>query len=460
MPPEDSLTRPFRNRNFVLVWTGQAVSSLGNSMYVVALAWSVYQLTGSPGRMSVVLIVNMVPRILLSMTGGALADRVSRRSMLIIGDLTACLLTGLLALLFGIGDESYWLIALTSFGLGVVSAFFDPAYRSIYRDVLSLEEQQAGISVANATSSVTSIVGPAIGGIVFAIGGAQACFLANAASFGLAGVASVLASIPREKVAYATTLTGDTLAGIALVLRTRWLRTVLSLDLLANFVCIAPLNVLLPAIVKQAGGSSALLGVTMGVQATSTAASALLVGKYGRRLPRGPATYGFIATVGVGVALLAAGDLQPLLIVVASLIVGIGFAFNTLVGVMIQEHTPPRFLARVWAAATVVSLTMMPLGYAVTGLLAEAAGVAAVLLGGGALLALITVGVALLLHGKLPGLPDHPELGVVYADGLDNGPVERPADRPVPSDELDSAGFTDGLLRPRGSGESDSQQVR
>jgi MFS family permease len=407
---QTSLTQPFRSRNFVLIWTGQTISSLGNAMYVVALAWSVYDLTGSPADMSVVLILNMIPRLVLTLVGGALADRLPRRSILLVGDVAAGLLTLLLVVLVQGDGASFWLIALASFGLGVVSAFFDPAYRSIYRNILPIEEQQAAVSVANATINLTSIVGPALSGVIFAVGGAGVCFGVNSLSFFLSALCTRFVAIPHQPVEIATTIWSDVRAGIGFVLRTRWLRTTLLLDMLANLVCIAPLNVLLPAIVKLSGGGSEFLGLAMGIQAASTALSSLLVGKYGRYLPRGPAVYGLIAVAGLGVAMLAGGQRQSWLIPLAALIIGLGFAFNTVAFTLIQEHAPERYLSRVWGVATVASLGLMPIGYAVTGVLAELAGVPAVLLGGGGTLVVITLVMAMISRWSLPGLPNYPTL--------------------------------------------------
>ena len=82
-PHRSEMLSPLRNANFVLLWIGQSVSSIGNGMYTITLAWVVYSLTHSASNMSIVLIANIIPQLALILFGGVLADRVQRRLVIL-----------------------------------------------------------------------------------------------------------------------------------------------------------------------------------------------------------------------------------------------------------------------------------------------------------------------------------------------------------------------------------------
>lgn len=396
-----SLLRPFRNRNFRLIWAGQTVSNIGDSMYNVAFAWAVYQLTGSPADMGLVLLLNMIPRLVLTVFGGALADRLSRRLIVLVGDVVAGLVVAALALASYLDATSTAMFAAAAFCLGLVTAFFDPAYRPLYRNILDVEDQQAAAAVVSSTQNATQIAGPLLAGLLFATGGATVSFAVNAATFLFSAACTAFVAIPKGSVGYSGTLFQDVRSGLRYVTRTGWLRTTLLLSLLANFVALAPLHVLLPAVVKDAGGGSRTLGVAVALQAVTAGLFTLLVGKYGHRVPRGVAIYTLIAAMGVGVAVLSDGKTYPALIMAAMVLTGIGFSFNTVEVTMLQELIPEHYLSRVYSIAVITSLALMPIGYAVVGVLAQVIGVGTVLLVGGGALAVVTAGVALISRGRL-----------------------------------------------------------
>src|ERR1700678_3789206 len=88
---------PLRNRNFVFLWLGQTVSSIGNGMYTITLAWSVYSSTGSSSDMGLVLAANVVPNLAFTLFGGVLADRLQRKTIIVWTNLASTAVTAGLA---------------------------------------------------------------------------------------------------------------------------------------------------------------------------------------------------------------------------------------------------------------------------------------------------------------------------------------------------------------------------
>lgn len=397
------LLRPLRHRGFLLIWVGQAVSSLGNSMYAVTIAWEVYHQTGSSAAMGLVLAAAVAPQLILTLFGGALADRLSRRTVILVCDLAAALITGALTAATAGHGASTAVFAAAAFALGVVSSFFGPAYSPIYVNVLPAEDQQAALAIRGATESITSIVGPALAGAVFAFGGAVAGFGFDAGSFVVSAVCTALVSIPAERVEFSGTLLDDIKAGLRFVVGTGWLRTLALVSLLANLVCVAPLYVLLPGVVKEAGAGSGLYGTAVAVQAVAMAVFSLVVGKYAHLVPRGVSVYLLAAVTGGGVALLGEGVGHSWLILPSMVLIGFGFAFNVVESLLLQENTPATHLSRVYSVLIVTSYALNPVGFAGAGVLARSIGFKAVLLGGGLLLVVGALSGGFATRWSLPG---------------------------------------------------------
>jgi MFS family permease len=417
------MPRPFRNRAFRLVWFGQAVSSLGNAMYRVTIAWTVYRVTGSTADMGLVLAANMIPQLLLTLLGGSLADRLPRRSVIMVCDLTAGLVTLGLTVASLRHSTTTPERVVASFALGVVTSFFGPAYSPIYRDVLPVEDQQAVSAIRSVTSSCTSIIGPMLAGLVFAFGSAAVGFGVDAATFAFSAVCTLLARVPGGRAKYSGAMGADIRAGLRMVLETGWLRVLILLSLLANLVCVAPLAVLLPAVVEQAHGGGSLLGVATAVQTASTALFAILAGKYAHRVPSGAAVFGLLAVSGLGIVLLGLGVGHPLLILPGLAVAGFGFSFNVIESALIQEHVPAGFLSRVYSVTLVTSFALAPVGYAAAGALARSVGSGAVLCWGGAILAAVCLAWGVCARWRLSGLTTASPQEVAAAPAADLSPA-------------------------------------
>lgn len=397
------LSRPLRNRNFRLFWLGQGISLLGNAMYRVTLAWSVYRLTGSTADMGLTLAANIIPMLALSLYGGVLADRLSRRTVLLACDCAAAIVTGALAYLTLAGRSSVAFLVAASFALGVVSAFFGPAHNPLLRNILPTGDQQAAAAIFTATNSIVTITGPLLASLIFALWSPAGGFAVDAATFVFSVLCTLSLSITPEKVRYSGTAASEVRDGLTVVLRTTWLRITILLSVIANLVCVGPLYVLLPEVILKAGGNGQLLGVVTAVQAGATTVFALLAGKYAHRAPRGVTVYGLVITTGAGVALLGAGSHRYWMILASMAVIGLGFAFNVIETAMIQELIPQRYLARVYSVNVVASFALAPIGYAGSGALANLVGFEPVLIGGGLILAGCALASALATRWRLTG---------------------------------------------------------
>jgi MFS family permease len=124
-------TRALQDHRFAWFWAGQTISSLGDRAFATALAVVVYQLTGSSLAMGLFLTAQMVPTLIFTLFGGVIADRFSRRLVLLCADASRVLIVFAIALLAWLHLLQLWHLFVLAVLFGCALAFFNPAYRAI-----------------------------------------------------------------------------------------------------------------------------------------------------------------------------------------------------------------------------------------------------------------------------------------------------------------------------------------
>jgi len=139
-----------RERNFRLLWLGQATSAFGSSLVPVALAFAVIDLTGSPSALGLVLSAGLVSRVCLLLLGGVIADRLPRQHVMIAADALRATTQGVVATLLLTGTAQIWelLVLFALFGAG--DAFFSPASTGLVPETVS----PAGLQQANSLMGI------------------------------------------------------------------------------------------------------------------------------------------------------------------------------------------------------------------------------------------------------------------------------------------------------------------
>src|SRR5690242_14798406 len=146
-PAPQKLPHPLKTRNFILWWTGATLSLLGDQFYVVALPWVVLQLTGSAVVMGMVAMCAGIPRALLMLMGGAVADRMSARKLLMTTAACRAVLVGAIACLLWKGDLAIWHMYLLATGFGIADAFAMPSAPAMMRSLVEPQQLPAANSV-------------------------------------------------------------------------------------------------------------------------------------------------------------------------------------------------------------------------------------------------------------------------------------------------------------------------
>jgi MFS family permease len=366
----------------------------------VAEAWLVYRLTGSALLLGTVAFASQIPVFLLAPIGGALADRLDRRKILICTQSSMMLLTFMLAWLTLSHRVHIWQVVMLAALTGVVNAIDLPARQAFVVDMVSRADLVNAIALNSSMFNGARIVGPALAGIVVAAIGEGWCFFANGMSF-IAVIAGLgLMKIDRPRLAIEGSPLENIIEGFKFVAQSGPVRALMVLLGLVSFTAM-PYAVLMPLFAdKILHGGAQALGLLMGCSGVGALAGALTLAM--RKTLKGLSIWVAASCAGFGVALLLF-SFSRLLWLSAALLVPAGFCMmiqmassNTL----IQSMVPDRLRGRVMSVYAMTFMGMAPLGALLAGSLAHKLG-APMTVGIGGVVAIVGAG---LFGLKLPAL--------------------------------------------------------
>ncbi len=184
-----------RNKNFRQLWLGQVVSQLGDWFNTIALYTIILNLTGSGRDVGLLLVARFVPSFIFGPVSGVIADRFSRRSIMIISDVLRALVV--LGFLFVRRADQLWVIYVLTVAQLALSTFFEPAKTAVIPSVVSDRELVPANAITSVTWSVMLTLGAAIGGIVTGRLGTNAAFIIDALTFVLSALLIARVRIPK-----------------------------------------------------------------------------------------------------------------------------------------------------------------------------------------------------------------------------------------------------------------------
>jgi MFS family permease len=434
--------RPFGSGQYRLLVVALAASLLSAGAWIVAAAWQVIELGGSPVDLSIVAVGASLGLVLAVLVGGVVADRVPQRRILLVVEAARAVVFTVAGVLAVSGTIDVVHLAVLSFVLGVADGFFYPAYSAWLPALLPADQLLAANGVEGVLRPVAqNAAGPALASVLIAVQAPWLAFLTVAVLqlVAIVGLAVMRTTAVRRDLADAEThalrqMFTDFRDGFRYLLRTRWLFATLAFSILLVLVVIGPIEVLIPFAVRdQAGGGAGEFALVLASFGIGGAVGSLLVASF--RLPRRYLTLMIIAW-GFGCIPLAVIGVTPWLwvMVVATFIVGFLFDGASVVwGTLLQRRVPPAMLGRVSSLDFFVSLALMPISMAVAGPVGEWLGLAPAFLIAGLvppLLAIVTLAFARLGQDELA----HP-LDAAVEEGVVTGPAaaagfEPPVDEP------------------------------
>jgi MFS family permease len=372
---------PLRQRPIVALVAAEIVSSLGSSMTFLALPWFVLSTTGSATRMGVVLAAELVPVAVLGIPSGSVVSRLGARRTMVLSDLARAPLLAAIPLLHALGLLSFPLLLVLVALVGVFIAPYFSSQRLVLPELVGDDEHvvaQAN-AVVEGAQRMTSLLGPALAGLLIASFSAPTVLYVDAATF-LVAFVLISVFVPSRPPLPATDDSRGVLAGIRFVLHDRLLRVLGLTALIANGLSqmlVAGLTVLA---YEDFGGSSRVAGAFFAAfGAGAVAGSVVAVRAVGRF---DPLRLGAASFTALTLPVFALAFELPVAGVVAALVLSSFFGplVNApLIGV-ITTRTPEALRAKVMTAVLTTAMLAGPLGLLVAGPLLEAWGPQAVFL--------------------------------------------------------------------------------
>ena len=404
-----SLLQPLRLRDFRLIFSGESISLLGDQFHFIALAVLALQLTGSGLALGTVLMAAAIPRAVFMVVGGAMSDRVSPRSLMLVSNALRAVVVAGVAVLVLTGNAELWQLYVLAFIFGVVDAFFHPALNTIVPMVVSERLLPPANALVQIVQQLSTLIGPAIAGIMVAAVQTGPAFAIDAASFVVAAAAISLVRGGRRVAPHADDLQGSPqgeslLKNIRSGMSYAWsdppVRSLILLTAAFNFAFTGPISVGLPvlALDRYEGGPAAFGFIVAGFGAGALG-GAILAGSL-RHVPRlGLVTLVIAAGLGVGLALLGNAP-NVFLAIAAATGIGLGAGFiNVRVIAWLQARTPETMRGRVMSLLMLGGVGLAPISLAISGAIIDLGQVTLVFSVAGAIV------VAAAIFGLYAGVP-------------------------------------------------------
>ncbi len=377
---------PLAGRAYRLLWIGQSVSSAGDALVQVALVFAILHIGGTASDIGYVVAVQMVTRVVFILAGGVWADRLRRQFVMLTADILRAMVQAALAVLLFTGQAHVLELGAGAALYGAAQAFFGPASAGLVPETVPTDQLQQDNALMGFSRSFLSVGGPAVAGLLIAVFGPGLVFALDAATFVVSAASLGLLRLAPRSLPRRSSFRADLAVGWHELAMRPWYWLNLIAHALWNFA-IPAYSVLGPVIAAaRLGGASA-----WGIISASWAAGAVVGGVIALRArPRRPLVVGNLALVLGALPMLAlARPLGTWEIGIAAAFGSAGMIFlNTVWTATMQELIPDQVRSRVDSYDWLISLVVMPAGFAIVGPLAAGAGDAVTLVGAAAVLAI------------------------------------------------------------------------
>jgi MFS family permease len=360
---------------FRLLFWGQALSIIGDRVTFVAMPFAVLAAGGGTKEVGLVAAATAAPFLVFSLVAGVWADRIDRRTIMIVSDVARMLCQALAGALLIAGVAEPWHLALIALAYGSADAFFAPAMYGLLPQIVSTAHLQSANALRGLSMSAGMVIGPAMAGVLVAVVGAGGALLADSLTFAVS--VACLWRLKPSTVERAEAGEPDFLTGLRdgwREVRARsWVWAML-LGLAVYHVVVLPSVFVLGPVLseRELGGAGAWALITVGFGTGSIAGQVLLL----RFRPSRPVFVSAACLIGAScqAAIIGSGLPVPAIAALEALTAVCVQFYFTLWETSIQEQVPERAVSRVGSYDLLVSTGLLPVGAVVVGPIAEAAG--------------------------------------------------------------------------------------
>jgi predicted MFS family arabinose efflux permease len=362
---------------FRLLFTGHALSMVGDRITFVALPFAVLSIGGGVGEVGLVITATTLPFALFSLLGGVWADRLPRHRVMLVSDLVRMVSQALSAFLLLSGSAEVWHLAALGVVFGASDAFFMPALTGLMPALVPPERLQEANAMRALVLSFGMVTGPAIAGVLVATIGPGGAIAIDAATFAASSVAlarlrpGALARLEADRTA---SMLADLRAGFAEIRRRAWVQGFLVVLFVYSVAVLPAIFVLGPVLAEEEmGGVGAWAIITAAFGAGSVVGDLLIL----RFKPSRPLLWAGLGFTVASCQALVIGSGLPVG-VIAGLEAVTGVAVSAGFGLWettLQEQIPEHAISRVASVDHLVSIGLMPIGLLLAGPLAALIGI-------------------------------------------------------------------------------------
>jgi predicted MFS family arabinose efflux permease len=384
--------RALGNRDFRVYYAGNLVAQIGSWMQTVSQSWLVLQLTDSPFLLGLIATLQSGPILLLAVFTGVLADRLTRRNILMVTQSVHGALALALGVLVWTGHVRYGYVAVMAVIWGIMSAFDQPARQSFVMELVGRQDVTSAVGMNSASFNAARIIGPAVAGVLIGRVGLFMGFMLNALAFAVSITALTRVPARPPSPRASTTILEQTVEGLTYAARTPAVRFVLTLQVVVSF-CVFNFSVYVPLLARNVLGlGSEGFGLLMASLGVGAVAAGLSLGAIGSRRPAPNLIAAAAAAACAGLTGLAVvRSVAP----AAVLLAAVGFAGTIAMAgcnTSLQLMAPDALRGRMMSLYTLLSSGIFPLGAFVVGSLSQTWGVSVAFAVNGAV-GLATLGV-------------------------------------------------------------------
>ncbi len=364
------------NKNFVLLWAGQIVSSIGNSIQYIAMMWWImthFSDKESGIVMGLMFTFSVIPMAVIGPFAGVLNDRMSRKSIVILSDFLRGLLILWMAYLAYTNALTAFLIYLISAMMGIGGAFFNPAIQSTIPNIVPDKNLTRANSLYQTGMQFTQIIGPAIGGVLVGFFGPFFVFMLNGFSFIVSAGTEIFINFRQsfENDQDSKSFFTDFKAGFKFLYDQKLLFWSMIIVSVLNFA-FSPLDILIAKQIKEIYHLGALeLGYTVSAFAVGMMIGSILLSI----IPEIKVKHNFIiiGAITTGILYVFFGFAPNLLtFLVIAFLMGLALAFvNVLFQVIIQRLVPDEKRGRIFSVMLTFETMFQPISLSVIGFLSS-----------------------------------------------------------------------------------------
>ncbi len=377
--------RALRHRNYRLFFIGQLISLTGTWMQSIAQGWLVLRLSNSPAMLGLVAAAASLPVLLLSLPAGTLADRVSKRRLLLVSQVVAMALAVILAWLTLTERIEVWHVVTLATLLGMVTAVEGPARQAFTVEMVGREDLLNAIALNSSIFNAARTVGPAVAGVVVALIGEGPAFALNAASFVFVIASLLLMRLPPFLPPSGVQRRGQLREGLRYIQNEPRVRALLMQAAAISFFCFSyiPLLPVFARDILHVGASG--LGMLSAASGLGALTAALILAQFGDAVPRGRLVrLAALLQPGLLIAFSASRWL-PLSLLLIAMAGWAGVTTMALTNTLIQSIVPDSLRGRVMSVFTLLLMGLSPMSGMLAGGIAQVVGSVPLVVAGNAM---------------------------------------------------------------------------